>query len=43
MNQDFIEQNVRRTLGDLLLQNIMLMAKIAELEAAAADKRRCSA
>jgi hypothetical protein len=37
MTQDFIEQNVRRTLGDLLLQNIMLMARIAELEAAAAD------
>jgi len=37
MNQDFINQNICMTLGDLVLQTIMLKARIAELEAAAAD------
>ena len=37
MTQDFIEQNVRQTLGDLVLQTIMLRAKIAELEAVIAE------
>jgi hypothetical protein len=37
MNQEFIEQNIRILLGDLLLQTIMLKARIAELEAAAGE------
>jgi hypothetical protein len=37
MSQDFIEQNVRMLLGDMMLQTIMLKARIAELEAALDD------
>jgi len=37
MNQDFVNQNICMTLGDLVLQTIMLKARVAELEAAAAD------
>ena len=34
--QEFVDNNVRLTLGDLMLQIILLKARVAELESAAA-------